>query len=467
MLAPQKGTWLVRVVGTTVPQGPQDYSLACEGCRAVNAGVCQATVDNTPLLMNAPLIPNSEGDEFVPQAPPAPTVSTGDQWQRDLEQGRSDVALTPVGSQEDANNPIDPTRPIEPDRAKADRLNTALREFDVARNAGPEAVIAFADRSDADVRAIIADEVAEARAFSIAPFTPIKPAAPNAARVGVNGACAYDTVQEGINAATNGQTVRVAGDFFAENIDISGKNITIEGGYNATCTAIVTGTVTRLDGVASGSVVDLSSGSIVTLKNLKLGWGSSFGAGIDLLGSSHVTLDNTDLVHNNGASGGGLYIGGGSQVTLTNGSLVQYNTGSAGGGAIVYGRLNALDNTSDITGNCSTTDGGGAYVSGGTLYLSNADMHANQALGATGRGGAIFASGDAVITMTTSTFIGESAPCCNTAYDGGGIYASHSYIYSLGGNATILQNEATNNGGGVYLFDDSLIQRGQRNEHRL
>ncbi|HSD85663.1 MAG TPA: choice-of-anchor Q domain-containing protein, partial [Anaerolineae bacterium] len=100
-------------------------------------------------------------------------------------------------------------------------------------------------------------------------------------------------------------------------------------------------------------------------------------------------------------------------------------------------------------------DGGGAYVSGGTLYLNNADVHANQALGATGRGGAIFASGDAVITMTTSSFIGESAPCCNVAYDGGGIYASHSHIYSLGGNSTILQNQATNNGGGVYLFDHS------------
>jgi predicted outer membrane repeat protein len=90
--------------------------------------------------------------------------------------------------------------------------------------------------------------------------------------------------------------------------------------------------------------------------------------------------------------------------------------------------LNALDTGSDITGNCSTTDGGGAYVNGGTLYLSNADVHANQALGATGRGGAIFASGDAVITMTTSSFIGESAPCCNTAYDGGGICQSLAFL---------------------------------------
>jgi predicted outer membrane repeat protein len=447
---PLKGTWLVRVSGTTVPQGPQDYSLACEGCRLVNAGVCQATVDNTPLLMSAPLIPNSESGELAPDF-----GSPG---------SRSDTAQPAASftSQEDVPyTPIDLSRPTDSDRAKADRLSTALREFDAARNAGPEAVLAFAGQADAEVRAVIEPVVREAQADLAAranPIASLSPAAPNAFRVGVNGACAYNTVQEGINAATTGQTVRVVGnDFFGENIDISGKNITIEGGYNATCTAIVTGTVSRIDGIVSGSVVDISGSSIVTLKNLKLGWGSSFGAGLDVLGSSHVTLDNTDVVHNNGASGGGLYIGGGSQVTLTNGSLIQYNTGSAGGGAIVYGRLNALDNNSDITGNCSTTDGGGTYVSGGTLYLSNADVHANQALGATGRGGAIFASGDAVVTMTTSSFIGESAPCCNTAYDGGGIYASHSYIYLLGGNATILQNQASNNGGGVYLFDHSIM----------
>ncbi len=461
---PEIGTWLVRVKGTTVPQGPQDYSLACEGCRAVTAGVCQATVDNTPLLAAAPLIPNSEGDELVPQAPPAAPISVGDQWQRELEKGRSAAAQPAANftSQEDLPyTPIDLLRPTDPDRARADRLNAALRDFDAARNTGPEAVIAFADRSDAEVRAVIEPVVIEAQADIGAranPIVDLSPSLPNAARVGVNGACAYNTVQEGINAAANGQTVRVMGDFFAENIDISGKNITIEGGYDATCTAIVTGTVSRIDAAASSSAIDVTGGSSVTLKNLKIGWGSSFGAGLDLLGSSHVTLDNTDVVHNNGASGGGIYIGSGSQVTLTNGSLLQHNTASAGGGAIVYGRLNALDNSSDITGNCSTTDGGGAYVSGGTLYLSNADVHANQALGATGRGGAIFASGDAVITMTASTFIGESAPCCNTAYDGGGIYASHSSIYSLGGNSTILQNEATNNGGGVYLFDHSVMK---------
>ena len=96
-------------------------------------------------------------------------------------------------------------------------------------------------------------------------------------------------------------------------------------------------------------------------------------------------------------------------------------------------------------------------MSGGTLYLSGADVHDNAAAGAAGRGGAIYAVTGAVVTLTNSSFIGESAPCCNVAYDGAGIYANNSRIYSLGGNSTILQNHAANNGGGLYLANGSLF----------
>jgi len=438
---PEKGTWLVRVKGAAVPNGPQDFSLACEGCREVNAGVCQITVEKTPLGPNGETPDgaaelNSEGDQWLTPTPAAGAPeSAGQRWQRMLEE---------------------PTSPLAADRARANRIAEALRDFDAARNAGPEAVIAFAASAGDDVRALIADEVEDARATPRSAI--LAPVAPAAFRVGVDGVCAYNTVQEGINAASNGATVRVAADFFAENIDIGGgKIITIEGGYDATCAALTPGARSRVDGAVAGSVVDMSGGAIVTFRNLTFGWGSSFGAGIDVLGSSQATLSNTRLTHNNGASGGGMYIGGGSQVTLTNGSLVQHNTGTAGGGAIVFGRLNALDTSSDLTGNCSTTDGGGAMVSGGTLFLSGADMHANQAMGATGRGGAIFATGGALVTMTASSFIGESSPCCNAAYDGAGIYADHASIASLGGNSTILQNKAANNGGGLYLANGSVF----------
>jgi hypothetical protein len=456
---PEAGTWLVRVIGATVPQGPQDYALACDGCRAISAGVCQATLNTLPL--QAPSILNGESGAFVPQTPSATPISAGEQWQRDREQGRSDVPATPVINHEEsaAHTPIDATNPNGPDRAQPDRLDAALREFDPARNAGPEAVIAFADRSSDDVRAAIDSAVIEAREQIAARANPIassSPAAPTALRVGVNGACAYNTIQEAINAATNGQTIRVADGFFGENIDINGKTLTIEGGYNATCTALVASATSRIDAVAAGSTVDISGGS-VTLRNLVLGWGSSFGAGLDVLSSGQVTLDNTALIHNNGASGGGMYISSGSQVTLTNGSLVRLNTASSGGGAIMYGRLNALDTNSDLSDNCSTSDGGGVYVSGGTLNLVEADLTGNEAAGATGRGGAIFARAGSVVTLTGAVYVGDVSSFANTAYDGGGLYADDSTL-NLGSSTTTLSNNfAAHYGGGVYLTNNSQL----------
>lgn len=424
-------------------------------------------VANTGLITTTALILNSEGDEFVYQTPSAVGTSAGEEPQQDWGAGRSGTASAPIiGSQEDIDNPyIVLASPIAPDRTADDRLSEALREFDAARNAGPEAVIRFADNTSDDVRAVIQMEVTEARTQLAGRdnlMVGSDPSVQASFRVGVNGECNCDTVQEGINAATNGSTVRVMVGTFAENIDIgvigSGKVITIEGGYTNNCTLSGAG-ISTITATVAGSTIDVSGGSIVKLKNLTVSGGTLSGAGLDVLGSSQVTLDNTDLINNNGANGGGIYIGSGSQVTLTNGSLVQNNTASyAGGGASVYGRLNALDTNSDITGNSSTSDGGGVYVNGGTLYLNGADVHDNQALGASGRGGGIYATNNAVITLTNSSFIGESAPCCNTAYDGGGIYASHSTIYSLGGNSTILQNQATNNGGGLYLFDHSLFK---------
>ncbi len=408
---------------------------------------------------------NSEGDAWVwPPSAPGPQGRTG-VWPWSTGPVTWDLPL--VWDQEMADAGLAAMLATEPAavasyRAAQDRIQVALLAFDAARNAGPEAVISFDESATEEVRAIIAVEVAEARvALAGAPPSGVGvqlPAGPMSNRVGVDGACAYATIQAAINAAPNGATVRlVGGEIFTESIDFNARLLTIEGGYNATCAALVLGSTSRVDGV-SDSTVDVMGGSVVSLRNLIITRGSGpFGGGLDLIGASQVTLSNTDVFSNAGANGGGIYIGSGSQVTLTNGSLVSNNTASSGGGAIVYGRLSALDTASDITGNTATGDGGGVYVSAGTLYLNGADVHDNAAAGAAGRGGAIYAVAGAVVTFTTSSFIGESSPCCNVAYDGAGIYANNSRIYSLGGNSTILQNHAAHNGGGLYLTNGSLF----------
>ena len=444
---PELGTWLVRVKGKTVPQGPQDYAIACDGCRTVVADVCQATAGKAPVLPAAPA-----GDV-------AP--SDGDRWQRGLGAGAPALSLV-SGARENEDGPA-PARLVESpavsgERKRADRIAAEMRAFDAARNSGPAAVLAFADTASAEARAMLAGEVDEAQARIAGP--PAQAAGPAGfvlPWVGVNGACAYYTVQAAIDAAPNGATVRVSTGFLAENLSIgSGKVITIEGGWGTLCT--IPGAQSRIDSAGAGSVIDVVGGARVKLSHLELGWGTGFGAGLDVVGSSKVTLDDTSIVHNNGSYGGGLYVGGGSEVTLTNGSFLRYNTASGdGGGAIVYGRLHALDTASDLTGNCAVSDGGGAAVPGGQLYLNGADVTANEARGLTGRGGGVYATNGGVVTLTNNVFIGASSPCCNLAFEGGGIYADQARIISLGGNTTILGNRAASRGGGVFLANGSVF----------
>ncbi len=277
-------------------------------------------------------------------------------------------------------------------------------------------------------------------------------------RVGVNGACAYGTIQQAVNAANDGDTIRVASGVYFENVDITaGKVITIEGGYDNTCASTGAST-TRIDGSASsGSVIDILGGT-TKLHNLQVAWGSGTGGGIDVDSHGQVTLDNAAVFNNHGDYGGGVWLNTGSAVTITNGSTVHDNTAtSPGGGVRAWGKFYGYGTTSDTYNNCAS-DGGGFSVPGGQVYLDNADVIANQAAGATGRGGGFLVESGGVVSLINSVFVGEATPQMNTAYDGGGIYADNATVLLDGTATTVDNNEATHAGGGVYLINNALLR---------
>lgn len=323
-------------------------------------------------------------------------------------------------------------------------------ELDRARQAGPQALLDFVARQPDPSLPLLQDVLLDAQ-IELAPTSPSSITAPTVPHASLNsGPCVYETIQAAVNAAVNGDVVRVASGTYVELVDVNARQITIEGGYDAAC-ATITGRTTIQAVAASGSVMDVNTASVLTLRNLDLTGGSSFGAGLDVLNGSIVTLDNTDVHHNNGSNGAGMYVGGGTAVTFDNDSDIYNNTSSgSGGGAIVYGTLQGFSSSSDIYYN-SATNGGGIYLSGGTLQLDNADVVANTA---SGSGGGLYAV-NADITLANSVFVGETAPCCQSAANGGGIYAQDSQINLSG--VTIMNNTATANGGGIYLLGDSTL----------
>lgn len=278
-----------------------------------------------------------------------------------------------------------------------------------------------------------------------------------AVRVGVNGACAYSTIQQAVNAAQDGDTVRIATGVYFEMVDVSGKNITLAGGYDPTCTSYITGT-TRIDGGAtSGSVLDVSS-SILGVRNLDIAWGNAIGGGVDALSNARVTLDNVDVYNNSASYAAGIYVSSSSVVTLTNGSRLYSNNAasSEGGGARVWGQLSAYGEDSDIYNNCAPS-GGGLYVPGGRLSMQQADVFSNRAAAADGKGGGIHVVNQGTVSLRNNVAVGTALFMpSQSAYDGAGIYADNSTVtldgVNLGGNI------AARYGGGLYLGNNSTLQ---------
>jgi fibronectin-binding autotransporter adhesin len=325
-------------------------------------------------------------------------------------------------------------------------------ELDRARQAGPQAVLLFI-ANQPDPHQPLLEAAARDAQNDMKSNGQTLPSAPGANRVSLNGGpCAYATIQAAVTAAAAGDTVCVSAGVYTETVDIAGKVLTIEGGYDAACTTLAGG-LTRLYGSSLGSVIDLTGASVVSLRNLDLTGGNGFGGGLDLLGTSRVTLSNTDIHGNQGPNGAGIYIGSSTIVTYTNDSDIYQNMATGnGGGAVVYGRLAGYDTTSDIYSN-SAVNGGGIAVFGGVVYLDNSDVIANTA---SGLGGGFYVV-NSTVTLANSVFVGEISPCCQSAATGGGIYASASQINLVGAATSVVNNTATGNGGGLYLVNGSKL----------
>jgi len=209
--------------------------------------------------------------------------------------------------------------------------------------------------------------------------------APRVATV-INVPADIDSIQGGINLATNGDTVLVQPGTYVENINFNGKNIVV-GSLTLTTgdTSYISQTV--IDGDSSGSVVTFESGedstaalSGFTLTNGNGAWEE--GGGISIRNSSPI-ISNITIINNWAMKGGGVYLENSdaiiTHITLHSNHAEGWWWSPAAGGGISCFDSDLILTDSKIRGNFSRW-GGGIYSSNSNLYLMNVIISDNYAL---------------------------------------------------------------------------------------
>jgi predicted outer membrane repeat protein/parallel beta-helix repeat protein len=270
----------------------------------------------------------------------------------------------------------------------------------------------------------------------------------------------FPTIQQGINAALNGDKVCVGPGTYAENIDfngtaahvlaVDGPEVTVidgRGGDHAVQFATGEGEDSVLEGFTiTHGVADHGGGIYVssaspTLRNLVITGNSAVdGGGLHLTYYSGLVAESLTITDNEASGdGGGIYIDGSSDAEITDLVLRDNTAQESGGGAFVYDGTVTVT-TSEWTGNESAGGGGALQVWSGDATLIGATVTDNAAGG--WGGGLYLYSADLVLADALVTG--------NSGTGGGGI--GHSNSTTTYDNVVVSGNTATAGGGGVYLY---------------
>ncbi len=254
----------------------------------------------------------------------------------------------------------------------------------------------------------------------------------------------YSTIQAGLNAASEGDTVLVATGTYVENITWPATNgIKLIGSSTEDC--IIDGdslaSVIRFEGELGGIIDTSTHISGFTIQNgyAQGDWPYAFGGGIYCRTNSNPSLVNVTISSCSADSaGGGIYCNN-SKPSLINVTISSNSSYFYGGGIYCNSNSNpSLENVT-ITNNSSGT-GGGIHCKNSSPILVNVSISGNSVLW---NGGGMFCVGNSNPSLVEVSIIN------NFATSGGGIFCYWDPSPTLE-NVMITGNSASDHGGGIY-----------------
>ena len=242
----------------------------------------------------------------------------------------------------------------------------------------------------------------------------------------------YPTIQQGIDASIDGDSVIVFAGIYYEIINYNGKDIIVTASFGPDSTIIDangTGPAVKIENVES-NYVELSGFTIQNAYN------SADGGAVYVVNSSPNFKDL--IIHNNLSwnKGGGVYINGGSQTfrnCQVNNNRVIDQSGNGGGMYCIHSE-NLLIEDCEFNYNSSYKNGTGLYLNDSQVIINNSKIIGNnQELG----------------YDLDYDFTSRPIP------KGGGIYVYLTDIYLY--NNVINSNISSGPGGGIFGFESAFI----------
>ena len=213
---------------------------------------------------------------------------------------------------------------------------------------------------------------------------------------------------------------------------------------------------TSANSSSGGGVYLYGSNSSLTMNDSSISGctASKFGGAVYLAGKfSQISMDNSSVSSCNAPSGGGIYLSGSNaSASMDNSSISDCGaTTSSGGGAYLKGQYTALtmQNRSSIANCTADKDSGGVHISGtdAKMNMNNSSITDCKAV----NGGGVSLWFRAALSLTG----GSAITGCNATENGGGVY-----LYSPGGRFpdakltledSSIKNCTAKEGGGVCL----------------
>ena len=270
----------------------------------------------------------------------------------------------------------------------------------------------------------------------------------------------YPTIQQGINAASNNDTVLVDIGTYVENINYSGKNITVASQYLITLDPIYI-SQTIINGGQNGSVVifenEESNNAVFKGFTITNGYTNSNGGGI-MIDSASPTLEYLDVNYNESVQAKIPRI-----LVISDGNLKNLNishnesTGyTYGGGGIFFSSSNVIMDSLDIFSNFSTEGGGISVHDNSNLIVTNSLISDNVASSSySSRGGGINITNSTTTLQNVMISNNLAMSFCGLDGYGGGIYCLGSTLTLS--KVSVINNESDFYAGGLCISSGNVV----------